>query len=85
MSRVLQRLIRIYQIGISPWFGPTCRFYPSCSSYALECLQRYGAVKGSVLAMRRVLKCHPWNAGGYDPVPHENMRCEVSSENARES
>ncbi|HEV8338062.1 MAG TPA: membrane protein insertion efficiency factor YidD [bacterium] len=61
--------IRLYQIGISPAFPRRCRFYPSCSTYALEAVQRYGAWKGMALAVRRLLRCHPFHAGGYDPVP----------------
>ena len=49
--------------------GPTCRFYPSCSCYAEEALQQHGAVRGSYLTVRRLMRCHPWHAGGYDPVP----------------
>lgn len=62
-------LIRIYQYGLSPFFGRSCRFSPSCSEYAVESLQRYGALKGLWLALRRVGRCHPWHPGGYDPVP----------------
>ena len=62
-------LIRIYQYAISPFLGRRCRFYPSCSEYAAESLQRHGAVKGLYLSIRRVGRCHPWHPGGYDPVP----------------
>jgi hypothetical protein len=62
-------LIRVYQLVISPAIPPSCRFVPSCSQYALEAVQRYGAVKGWFLSLRRLAKCHPWNPGGFDPVP----------------
>jgi putative membrane protein insertion efficiency factor len=54
---------------LSPFLGRNCRFHPSCSVYAIEALQRHGAIKGGWLAFRRVTRCHPWNPGGYDPVP----------------
>jgi hypothetical protein len=62
-------LLRIYQYAISPMLGRSCRFHPSCSEYAVEALQRHGALKGSWLAVRRIGRCHPWHPGGYDPVP----------------
>ncbi len=62
-------LIRAYQVILSPVFGPSCRFYPSCSQYAYQAIQRYGPFKGLLLAVRRVLRCHPFNPGGFDPVP----------------
>ncbi len=62
-------LVRGYQVGISPWLPPACRYTPSCSEYAIEALRRHGALKGSWLAARRLLRCHPLRPGGYDPVP----------------
>lgn len=62
-------LIRFYQVCISPFKPPTCRFTPTCSAYALEALRKHGLFKGSWLAVRRILKCHPWGGSGYDPVP----------------
>ena len=61
--------IRLYQWVISPLLGPRCRFYPSCSHYAIEAIETHGAMKGCYLAGRRLLRCHPWHPGGYDPVP----------------
>jgi len=61
--------ITIYRRMISPLFPPSCRYVPSCSEYALEALRRYGFVKGLRLSVKRVLRCHPWHPGGYDPVP----------------
>ena len=62
-------LVRFYQIAISPLKPPTCRYNPTCSSYALEALKRYGLFKGGMLAIRRIMRCHPWGGHGYDPVP----------------
>jgi uncharacterized protein len=61
--------IRAYQLVVSPLLGPRCRFYPSCSAYAVEALQVHGPLRGLWLAARRLLRCHPWNPGGLDPVP----------------
>ncbi len=69
MRRLLLLLIRGYRYFISPLLGPHCRFSPSCSAYALEAIEIYGAGKGLWLALRRLSKCHPWHEGGYDPVP----------------
>ncbi|WP_082219654.1 membrane protein insertion efficiency factor YidD [Massilia sp. NR 4-1] len=69
MKTLLSFLLRAYQLIVSPMLGPRCRFYPSCSNYALEALRVHGAGKGSWLAFRRVCRCHPWNNGGLDPVP----------------
>jgi len=68
-AKLLIGLVRFYQRAISPLFPPSCRFQPTCSSYAVEAIQLHGAMRGSWLALRRILKCHPWNAGGHDPVP----------------
>jgi uncharacterized protein len=62
-------LIRGYRILISPLFPPSCRFHPTCSTYALEAIERFGAWRGGILAVRRISRCHPWHPGGYDPVP----------------
>lgn len=69
MRTVLIALIRAYQLCISPLLGPHCRFYPSCSQYAREAFERHGVWYGGWLAIRRVLRCHPWHAGGVDLVP----------------
>ncbi len=61
-------LIRWYQHFISPLKGPSCRFFPSCSSFALEAISKYGAVRGGIMALGRLCRCHPFNPGGYDPV-----------------
>lgn len=66
---VLTLPIRAYQLVVSPLLGPRCRFYPSCSSYAIEAIRTHGPLRGTWLAGRRLLRCHPWNPGGLDPVP----------------
>lgn len=68
MKRVLLAAIGLYQRGISPTLPPSCRFYPTCSNYAREAIERHGAVRGGVQAVWRLLRCNPWNDGGYDPV-----------------
>lgn len=69
MKTVLRFLLRFYQLAISPMMTPSCRFHPSCSNYALEALQVHGAARGSLLAVKRICRCHPWHPGGHDPVP----------------
>ena len=69
MKDILIKLIQFYRKHISPQLPDMCRYYPTCSQYALEALEKYGAVKGSYLAIRRILRCHPFHKGGYDPVP----------------
>jgi putative membrane protein insertion efficiency factor len=69
MKALLVRLIRGYQIHVSPALPPTCRFYPSCSAYAVEALEVHGVARGTGLALWRLLKCAPWHPGGIDPVP----------------
>ncbi|MDD2739053.1 MAG: membrane protein insertion efficiency factor YidD [Methylomonas lenta] len=71
MRFLLITLIKVYKYFISPLLGPSCRFYPSCSSYGLEAIQLHGAAKGSYLTLRRLLKCHPFHEGGIDPVPEK--------------
>ncbi|PJG85683.1 membrane protein insertion efficiency factor YidD [Conservatibacter flavescens] len=68
-TKILIGLIKCYQYVISPLIGPRCRFYPTCSQYGIEALKTHGMLKGSWLTLKRVLKCHPLNAGGHDPVP----------------
>ena len=68
-KRALMGAIRFYRRHISPMFPPCCRFIPTCSAYALEAVEKYGALKGGFLALKRILKCHPFHPGGYDPVP----------------
>lgn len=69
MKTVLIALVRFYRYAISPMLGRNCRFHPTCSEYAIEALERYGALRGGWMAAKRVGRCHPFNPGGYDPVP----------------
>jgi len=69
LARVAKGAIQIYRYTLSPLIGPTCRFYPSCSAYALEAIDQHGMARGGWLAARRIGRCHPWHPGGYDPVP----------------
>ncbi len=69
MRTLLLTTIKAYQRWISPLLGSNCRFYPTCSHYAAEAIERYGVCKGTWLALRRLLRCHPWHPGGFDPVP----------------
>jgi len=69
MKKIALAAVRFYQMAISPWLPPSCRYYPTCSAYAAEALERYGFCRGSLLAVRRILRCHPFHAGGFDPVP----------------
>ncbi|MDA3957450.1 membrane protein insertion efficiency factor YidD [Oceanispirochaeta sp.] len=71
ISKLIVFVIILYKKVISPWLPRTCRFYPTCSSYALEAILKHGPWKGSYLSIRRILKCHPRNPGGYDPVPND--------------
>lgn len=74
MQRLLIALVRAYRLLLSPWLGGACRFEPSCSRYALQALERHGAAAGSYLAVCRLARCHPWCAGGCDPVPAQPPR-----------
>lgn len=69
MKTLILALLKFYQLAVSPFLGRNCRFHPSCSAYAMEAVERHGAIRGGWLGLRRILRCHPWNPGGYDPVP----------------
>jgi uncharacterized protein len=75
LASIARALILVYRFTLSPLLGPRCRFYPSCSAYALEAVDRHGALRGLWLALRRIGRCHPWHPGGYDPVPARADRC----------
>jgi uncharacterized protein len=66
---ILIGLVRFYQVGVSPWTPPSCRYTPTCSHYAVEALDTHGTLRGAWLTLRRLLRCHPWGGHGYDPVP----------------
>lgn len=69
-KKIMLKIIRFYQIALSPYKGRGyCNFYPTCSQYAVEAIQRYGALKGGFMALKRILRCNPFSKGGYDPVP----------------
>ena len=74
MKKLLIFVIRFYRKHISPHFPPTCKYYPTCSSYALEAIEVHGALKGGLLALWRLLRCNPYSKGGYDPVPPAKNR-----------
>jgi len=69
MKKLLTIFIKFYQYFISPLTGQNCRYYPTCSAYAIEAVEKHGSLKGTTLAVKRVLRCHPFHAGGFDPVP----------------
>ncbi|EFQ84560.1 conserved hypothetical protein YidD [Aeromicrobium marinum DSM 15272] len=69
MKYLLIGLLRVYRFAISPLYGQVCKYHPTCSAYALGAVETHGAIRGSWLAVRRLLRCHPWSSGGYDPVP----------------
>lgn len=71
LQKIMLKMIRFYQLALSPLKPPTCRFYPTCSHYSLEAVKRHGALKGGWLTLRRILKCHPFHPGGFDYVPDE--------------
>ncbi len=75
IKKILIAIIKLYKFAISPIFPSSCRFYPTCSSYSIEAIEKFGAGKGSILAVKRIFKCHPFHPGGYDPVPnHTNHK-----------
>jgi len=69
MARMLVSIVKAYQLVLSPFFGQQCRFYPTCSQYSVEAIQKHGALLGSYYTVRRLSRCHPWCEGGHDPVP----------------
>lgn len=71
LKKIIIALIRFYQLALSPLKQPTCRFSPTCSQYSIEAIERFGVIKGTYLSIRRILKCHPFHEGGYDPVPEK--------------
>lgn len=83
-GRVLVGAIRLYRLLLSPWLGNACRFEPTCSAYAIGAIERHGAAVGTALAAGRILRCHPWCAGGHDPVPATPLR-PIRPLNRRES
>jgi putative membrane protein insertion efficiency factor len=80
MRKLLLLPIRLYQYAISPMMASHCRYYPTCSQYALEAISNHGGIKGLFLSIKRLLKCHPWAQGGYDPVPGTEVRTDTLSD-----
>jgi putative membrane protein insertion efficiency factor len=74
IAKLLKGFIRLYQLLLSPFWGAQCRFHPSCSCYAMEALDKHGALKGTGLAVYRILRCNPWADGGLDPVPEKKSK-----------
>jgi putative membrane protein insertion efficiency factor len=74
IKRLLMGVVRGYRLLLSPWLGSACRFEPTCSAYALQALDRHGAAAGSYLTVHRLMRCHPWCAGGSDPIPEQAPR-----------
>ena len=85
MKSLLIVLVKAYRLLLSPWLGSACRFEPTCSAYALSALQQHGAAAGSYLTLKRLVRCHPWCAGGHDPVPAQPPRFFSSLVDARHS
>ena len=79
MSKLLNGVIRLYQLAISPYLAMSCRFQPTCSSYAREAIANHGAVVGGLMGLRRIARCHPWGGSGYDPVPAKRPRARLSA------
>jgi len=75
-------IIRFYQLVLSPFLGPRCRYQPTCSSYAIEAIERHGALKGGWLATKRIARCHPWGGFGYDPVPQSDLASQKQRNNS---
>lgn len=83
LSRMLAKpligLVRLYRVALSPWLGMNCRYQPTCSTYAIEALQSHGALRGSWLAAKRIIRCNPWGGSGYDPVPESKVNNDAAS------
>lgn len=82
MKQILLLIIRGYQKFISPMFPPSCRYYPTCSNYSLKAIKRFGAIKGGLMGVARILRCHPFVRGGYDPVP-DNFSLKRNQKNSK--
>ena len=83
MRKILIALIKVYRFTLSPFIGQHCRFTPTCSQYATEAIEEYGSLKGSWMALRRLSKCHPFHAGGWDPVPENPMSHTPHNKNSK--
>lgn len=83
ISRVLRLIIKSYKLALSPVLPPSCRFYPTCSDYASGAIEAHGPVSGVILAVKRLLRCHPYNPGGYDPVPPSTLHLHMHNKMSR--
>ena len=84
LKKALIGLVRVYRLAISPLFPPCCRYYPTCSAYAVQAIRMHGPIPGSWLALKRVARCHPWAPGGHDPVPERASASPPARSGARE-
>lgn len=80
LARILIGIVRFYRAAISPWLPPSCRYTPTCSAYAVEAIERHGAMRGGWLAVRRIGRCHPWGGHGFDPVPAADVDGETTAD-----
>lgn len=83
MKQLLIKLVHFYQKGISPFFPPSCRYYPSCSNYTVQAIEKHGAFKGTLMGVARILRCHPFAKGGRDEVPDHFTLCQNHAENQK--
>jgi putative membrane protein insertion efficiency factor len=83
MGKLLNAMFHLYQVAVSPYLAMSCRFQPTCSSYARQAITRHGAVAGGLMALRRIARCHPWGGSGYEPVPAERHDAGRSVEQGR--
>ena len=84
LKKALIGLVRVYRLAVSPLFPPCCRYYPSCSAYAVRAIRMHGPISGGWLALKRVARCHPWAPGGHDPVPGSAAESPLGKSSARE-
>ena len=77
ISKFVIYLVRFYQVAISPWFGASCRYSPTCSQYMIEAVKEWGVLKGTSMGLKRMSTCHPWGGSGYDPVPKNHSKTRV--------
>jgi putative membrane protein insertion efficiency factor len=85
LQAALIRMVKLYRFALSPWLGSACRFTPTCSAYAVEALALHGAMRGSYFTIKRICRCHPWAAGGLDPVPASSYVVQTRSLDSRNS
>ena len=84
MRKIFSGLIGLYRVIISPFIGPSCRYTPTCSEYAQTAIMRFGIFKGGWISLKRIMSCHPWHEGGYDPVPETKTHCDCHGKNNKD-